>query len=96
MQTLGSAPDWKHIKLSVGSDGETEAAPTHPFKKKKKKQRCKKLKKTSATGIEGDVGVEKDIMQKPVKKPQAKLKVDTAVTKRSRIQAHKTLSVFSR
>lgn len=93
MQTLGSAPDWKHVKLSVGSDEETKGGPTQLFKKKKKKkkQRCKKLKKTSATEIEGDVGMEKDILQKPVKKHQAKLKVDTAITKRSRIQAHKTV-----
>ncbi|MCI4385644.1 hypothetical protein PGIGA_G00053010 [Pangasianodon gigas] len=89
LQTLGSAPDWECIKTSLGSDEETEEAPVHLFKKKK--QRCKKQKKTSSTGIEGDMGRETDILQKPVKKRQAKLTVDTANTGRSSKKLYKAV-----
>lgn len=85
LETLGSAPDWECIKPSVGSDEEREGGPIHLFKKKKKKKRCKKHKKTSGTGMEGDMDKETDVLQKPVKKRRVKRDVDTASIESSRI-----------
>ncbi|XP_058269646.1 ribosomal RNA-processing protein 8 [Hemibagrus wyckioides] len=89
LQTLGSAPDWEFIKPSVGSDEDTEEVPVHLSKKKK--QRCKKQKKTSGAGIEGDMGKETDVLQKPAKKQQVKPKMDTANTERNSKNLHKAV-----